>query len=292
MNKDFIPGLVSVVIPTYNREDSILDAIQSVVEQDYKNIEILVCDDFSQDDTKTVVLNYAKEHDNVKYLLRSDGGKGAQWARNNGIECARGEYIAFLDSDDELLPGSISNRVAAFHDHPTVDMVYGDVDVDHQLFHYDHIQYEDQNLYLMQELSLCCFITIMVRKKAFEKMPLLDTELKSWQDDNLVLNINKYGMKMFHCGVSVANIRRVGDSISTNSWNLFYGLKRLIKIYRNDIVDGSSYCRLLLWKLRILNNWFLAMRNQQRYRLNRVIFSIAHKITYIICRMFFRHIWG
>lgn len=292
MNKLTKSGLVSVVIPTFNREKTIINAIQSVVDQDYDNIEVLVCDDFSKDDTKTIVLDYEKNHDNVKYIVRDDGKKGAQWARNNGIEHASGEFIAFLDSDDELLPGSIACRVAAFEADQSLAMVYGDVDVEGKTFHYDDIKKEDQNLYLMQELSLCCFITIMVRKKVFEKIPLLDTELRSWQDDNLVLNLNKYGMKMHHCGVSVANICRVDESISTNYWNRFYGLKRIIELYKKDIIQGTSYFRLFLWQLRLLDNLIMAMRSTQGNKFIRCVFFVFHKVIYKVCGCFFRHIWG
>ena len=285
-------GTVSVIIPTYNREKYIINAIESVINQRYPRVEVLVCDDFSTDNTKKVVYNYMREHPNVKFLQRPDGHKGANWARNYGIECANGEYIAFLDSDDELLPESIAVRVAILDKHPEIDMVYGDVAVNGKLHTYDYIQHYNQNKYMMEELSLCCFIVIMMRKSVFKTIPLLDTKLKSWQDDNMCLNLNKFGMTMYHSGALIANIRRVDESISTNYWNLFYGLEHILKTYKNDIIIGASYSRYLLWKIRLLNNYFLANKYSDNNIFKRLFCALGYKCTYNICNIFFRHIYG
>ena len=285
-------GVVSVIIPTYNREQHILCAVESVIEQDYKDVEVLVCDDFSTDGTEEVVKKYIRSHSNVRFLQRPDGKKGANWARNYGIECAKGEYIAFLDSDDELLPNSLSVRVEVLEKHPEIDMVYGDVSLNNIRHKYDKIQEYNQNKYLMEELSLCCFIVIMVRKNVFDDVPLLDVTLKSWQDDNLVLNLNKYKKAMFHCGKTVANIRRVDESISTNYWNLYHGLKTILDLYRDEIIEGASRFRFFLWKIRLFNDYCLARSAEEYLSLNTFIFKIAHKGTLCISKIFFRHIYG
>lgn len=287
-----IKGLVSVIIPTYNREKSIFRAIESVLEQNYTNIEVLVCDDFSSDRTYEVVKSIMKIHGNVKWLQRIDKGKGANWARNNGIENAKGEYIAFLDSDDEFIKDSISNRIKIFKEHPEIDMVYGDVDVNNIIHRYDMIQKYDQNKYLMEELSLCCFITIMVKSQVFETVPLLNNNLKSWQDDELVLNLNKYGKQMYHCGKSVANIRRVDESISTNQRNLYYGCKKIVEIYKNDIIKTKSIVWFYIWKLRIARNFISARMEESNNIIMKVYYKILHKIINSICHMLFRHIYG
>lgn len=99
--------LVSVVIPTYNRANIIQRAIKSVIRQQYDNIEIIVVDDGSEDNTKEKVEQLDAE--NLRYVEQPN--KGANAARNRGINEANGEIISFLDSDDELLPGYISQTL-------------------------------------------------------------------------------------------------------------------------------------------------------------------------------------
>ena len=93
--------MISVIIPTHNREKTIKKSIDSVLCQTYNNIEIIVVDDKSTDNTEEVI-NSIKDN-RIKYI-KLDENKGACFARNKGIELAQGKYIAFQDSDDEWLP--------------------------------------------------------------------------------------------------------------------------------------------------------------------------------------------
>lgn len=92
---------VSVVIPTYNREHTIQRAVSSALNQSLDNIEVIVVDDGSTDNTERIVKEF--DDDRLSYI-RHDHNKGGSAARNTGISHASGEYIAFLDSDDEWLP--------------------------------------------------------------------------------------------------------------------------------------------------------------------------------------------
>ena len=103
--------MVSVIMPVYNRGKTIEKSIQSVFEQTYKNIELIIVDDYSNDDTYLTLLNKYKECDNVK-VIKNDGLKGVSAARNCGIRYAEGEYIAFLDSDDTYLTKHIEESVS------------------------------------------------------------------------------------------------------------------------------------------------------------------------------------
>ncbi len=102
--------LVSVVIPAYNRSNTIVSCLRSVQEQTYKNWEAIVVDDGSVDTTCEEVERLAREDNRIR-MIRHESNKGAQAARNSGIYAARGEWIAFLDSDDQFLPNSIESRL-------------------------------------------------------------------------------------------------------------------------------------------------------------------------------------
>lgn len=116
--------LISVIIPTYNRDTYLNSAIQSVVNQTYKNIEIIVVDDGSK-------INYAEEicnkYSQCKYLYKENGGLSS--ARNFGIKNAKGDYIALLDDDDLFLPNKIEIQCKILNENKNVDCVHSSAKV-------------------------------------------------------------------------------------------------------------------------------------------------------------------
>jgi glycosyltransferase involved in cell wall biosynthesis len=103
MNEPFF----SVIIPTYNRADLLINTIESVLAQRFKDFELLVIDDGSTDDTRELVNSFC-DSTNIRYIYQENKGVGA--ARNTGIKNARGEWIAFLDSDDLWLPNHLQSH--------------------------------------------------------------------------------------------------------------------------------------------------------------------------------------
>ena len=101
--------LVTVVIPTYNYGHFVEQAVESALSQRYPNIEVIVVDDGSQDDTKARLEKYRGR---IQYIYQRNQGLSA--ARNTGILKARGEYIAFLDADDIWIPEKISEQIGMF----------------------------------------------------------------------------------------------------------------------------------------------------------------------------------
>jgi glycosyltransferase involved in cell wall biosynthesis len=101
--------LISVVIPAYNRAATLSRAINSVLHQTYRNVEAIIIDDASSDDVLNVVANY---NTGAIRCIRHEVNKGGAEARNTGIANANGEFLAFLDSDDEWLPGKLEKQMA------------------------------------------------------------------------------------------------------------------------------------------------------------------------------------
>lgn len=105
-----IEDLVSIIIPTHNRQDLIRETLESATNQTYKDIEIIVVNDHSTDRTVDVVKEFiAEDHDNVR-LLESDG-YGGNRARNIGAQNSKGAYIQFFDDDDIMCPEFVSKRL-------------------------------------------------------------------------------------------------------------------------------------------------------------------------------------
>ena len=116
------PGLVSVLIPSYNRAYILATALDSVLAQTYRPMEVIVVDDGSRDDTRAVVARYG---DRVRYIHQDNGGLAA--ARNTGLAAARGEFIAFEDSDDAWLPWKLKVQVAVLRRFPEVALTWTDM---------------------------------------------------------------------------------------------------------------------------------------------------------------------
>lgn len=107
---DTVPGLVSVVLPTYNRARTLARAIRSILTQSYPHFELIVVDDGSKDNTVEVMAEFS---DPRVIYHRLDRNQGAAAARNAGMRLARGEFIAFQDSDDEFLSDKLEAQVGA-----------------------------------------------------------------------------------------------------------------------------------------------------------------------------------
>lgn len=106
-----IKDLVSVIMPAYNCEQFIADSIESLLAQTYKEWEVIIIDDFSTDKTALIIKTYLERDTRIKYV-RLEKNSGAAVARNKAIDLARGEYIAFLDSDDIWVPEKLNKQIS------------------------------------------------------------------------------------------------------------------------------------------------------------------------------------
>jgi glycosyltransferase involved in cell wall biosynthesis len=115
------PPLISVVTPSFNQGNFIEDTVRSVLEQDYPNIEHIVIDGGSTDNTLEILQRYDGR---IRWLSEPD--KGQADAINKGLQMANGQILAYLNSDDAYLPGALRIVAESFAAHPEVGLVYGD----------------------------------------------------------------------------------------------------------------------------------------------------------------------
>ena len=113
--------LVSVIIPVYKVEDYLAECVDSVINQTYRNLEIILVDDGSPDGCGAMCDAYAAQDGRVRVIHRPNGGLSA--ARNSGMDIATGEFITFLDSDDWMYRGTIEGYMQCFAKHPELDLV-------------------------------------------------------------------------------------------------------------------------------------------------------------------------
>ena len=116
--------LVSVIVPCHNRKEYLRECLQSLAQQTYRNIELIVVDDASDDDLRAVVNAISFPFDLPPRYVRSDTNRGPGLSRERGRLIAQGEYICYLDSDDFWHPEKVEAQVAALRSHPDAGMCY------------------------------------------------------------------------------------------------------------------------------------------------------------------------
>jgi GT2 family glycosyltransferase len=213
-----LPPKVSVVIATYNRASYLAQSIRSVQAQSHADVEIIVADDGSTDNTPHIVSQFGP---GVIYLPLPHRGQPAS-TRNAGLRAAEGEYIAFLDSDDLFLPGKLALQLAAFEQHPEAGMVYSngyffrddpDVPTGHAL---DGLPTPSGDV--LADLLRGNFLTspvVLIRRACLEAVGPLDEDpaLFVAEDYELWLRLAARFPFVYVPG-NVAAIRRHGGSIS------------------------------------------------------------------------------
>lgn len=119
-------GLVSILIPVFNHEKYIEECLTSIINLTYTDIEVLICDDGSIDNSLSIVKSWCLQHPGLDVKIFSQENKGVCHTLNRLLNEASGEFIITCASDDALLPDSISLRLAAMHSDPAIEAVIGD----------------------------------------------------------------------------------------------------------------------------------------------------------------------
>jgi len=121
-----VPGLVSIILPTYNRAYCVTKSIDSALAQTYQRIEVIIVDDGSSDNTRELIENTYAGESRVRYVYQPNGGVAV--ARNHGIRLSRGEFMALLDSDDIWKPWKTEVQVHVLRERPEVGMTWTDME--------------------------------------------------------------------------------------------------------------------------------------------------------------------
>jgi len=192
--------LVSVIVPVYNRERFLRETLESVFALDYEPVEVIVVDDGSTDGSATIAQSFTQAR-----LLRQEN-RGPAAARNAAIEVALGEFIAFVDSDDVVLPNKLSAQVGYLLDHPDVtatlgrqewitpppnavpDLVWGDLDG-------------------------ITPISIVIRREALIEVGCFDPELRGPEDVDLLVRLREGGYRFLVVPEVVMHRRYHGDNL-------------------------------------------------------------------------------
>ncbi len=198
---------ISVVIPVFNAERFLPDAIHSILAQCEESLEVIVVDDGSTDGSAAVAERFGKP---VRVIRQANSGPAA--ARNRGIEAARADYLAFLDADDLYMPDKLPLQTERLDRHPAVDVIIGQ-------HHYLMLDGADGNQprfsrYDDDHLSLqfgCC----LFRRRVFDRIGLLDESMRLGEDWDWFMRAREAGVPLLlhrdvvlHQRIHTGNITR------------------------------------------------------------------------------------
>jgi len=221
--------LVSVIIPAFNRANILKNAIESVQAQTHTQWEAIVVDDGSKDNTCDVVSGMAQDDGRIR-LVRHEENRKAQAARNTGIRAAKGEWIAFLDSDDEYLPDSIEKRLeTALKEN--VHIVHSDCFIikpgkEKELY---GIRPLAGNVYReMLEKEGPVFPALFVSKKVLEEIGLLDEKIKAYQEWDTTIRLAKNNAFGFYPEPTFIYDYRCEDAMSRDSVQNGKGYEQIV----------------------------------------------------------------
>lgn len=240
-------SLVSVIIPTYKRSTCLLRAINSVINQTYKNIEIIVVDDndekseYRKNNEKR--LNKYIESDRIIYLKHKKNLNGAA-ARNTGIKQAHGSYITFLDDDDYFFPTRIEKLVNILNKNKSYGGAYSSVvfeDKTGDITNLLHAHYEGnlQKLILSDKSFFGTGSNMFFRKEIVDKIGFFDTKFKRHQDFEYIVRFFQYA-KIINLDEFLV-VKSNYDSINKPNYQMLLESKQLFLNKFEKIINKYDY---------------------------------------------------
>ena len=254
--------LVSVIIPAYNSAKTIEKTLQSVFDQDYESIEIIVVNDGSTDDTEQVLSQY---FDKIKYIHQANAGVSV--ARNTGYSVAEGEYIQYLDADDLLAKGKISIQIEALKNN-NAEVAYGDwikfTETDQAFKELEIVSREIQE---RAEIELITdfwvpLAALLYKRTITEKIGAWNTKLPIIQDARYALDaaLNK-AIFIYTPGVMAYYRAHDSGSLSTKNklsfmLDCFENAKQIDALWRTDYKTDIEKKKAIIQVLRFCVNEF------------------------------------
>lgn len=241
--------LVSVVIPVFNGAAFLAEAIGSVLNQTYTELECIVVDDGSTDNTAAIVKGFGNK---IRYIRKANGGVAS--ARNLGVTAANGEYLAFLDADDIWLPEKLSRQVELLRARPDLGLVYtGLYLVDENFHHIGEMTPPDGRVALRNSLLLelpvmTISMTAALPTKVFHAVCGFDERLTTSADTDFGCRVaSKYPVERI--SEPLALYRQHGEQMHLNP----YAMEHDMLIVLSKFFDGSTL-EVSRWRNRAYAN--------------------------------------
>lgn len=275
--QNMINPLVSVIIPSYNREKLILKAINSVLSQTFRDFEILVIDDASTDNTEQVIKDLPNDKIHY-YKLNRNGGQCI--ARNFGMGKARGKFIAFLDSDDEWLPEKLDLQISCFRQgSEKLGCVYGyayQKDVIKNKTALANINFIRGDIH-DKFLEGFCPPTpslFVIKKEALEKVGGFDENLITFVDLDLWLRLSKHYHFDYVEKPLIIKYEQIGDQYINNFEKRYKGYHLFIKKWHDKVKSQMGLKGLLNFKRSLVYKLVIPFLEHPQEKLRKDIMKL------------------
>ena len=268
---------VSVIIPVYNREKTIERCINSIINQTYKPYEIIVVDDGSSDRTTELL-----EHMECSYLkIIRQNHKGAQAARNLGILNAAGNYIAFLDSDDEWLPNMLEKEIGEIVRTQGNSIIYSDCFIvnGNKKKVWKLPGHGGEMYKFLLEYSGPMFQSMLAKKEYFIDMGLLDEKVAAYQEWDTSIRLAKKHQFVHIKEPLFLYHMHEGETISKNLQKSVLGYEYIIQKNRDEIISKVGIEALVRHYQYLLKK---AWQYKMQYFIKCVIDFIKTMIYYLV----------
>ena len=217
--------LVSVIVPVYNSINYIKDCVESVLNQTYNNIELILIDDGSKDESYEHILKYYSKLKNVKVITHENRqNKGVTETRRLGIKSASGEYLAFLDADDYFEIDKIQNQIEIISNNPEIVLVHSRIkfisEISNDKFCYDFSLGDNDKKYNIDlnefiNVNHICNSTVLVRKDLFNKISFTVNQAFQYEDWIQWVLLSQYG-QFYYMNTITCNYRYHSASSTAN----------------------------------------------------------------------------
>lgn len=200
---------VSIIIPSYNADRYVREAVRSALVQTYPNFEVIVVDDGSTDRTRAILAPFVAAG-KVRYFHQEN--KGLAGARNAGIRAATGKYIAFLDSDDVFLPDKIRRQAEALEAHPDHGACYSDIihftDTEPRRYFHHRYRYPSGDIFApLLRRQFVNPLAVVLRRDLFDRYGYFDETMRRSEDWEFWLRIARAGVKFYYLDAPLAHYR-------------------------------------------------------------------------------------
>jgi len=255
---------ISVVIPTYNRAGLIGRSIQSVLDQTYRDFELIVVDDGSTDDTSSVVAAFRDPRINYVRLRRN---RGAGAARNAGIRMARGKFLAFQDSDDEWLPTKLAKQMLIFEQaSANLGVVYSDkqrVLTDGTITYHasptvvrGRLVDPATQFYQVYRVGIQ---SAVMKRESLDVAGYFNEDMPALEDLELFIRLSKR-CDFYHIREPLVKYYET-DGLSKNLHANWQARKLLLKLYYKELIhDPALFVKECVWLSRIRTGYYLRLR--------------------------------
>ena len=257
---------ISVIIPTWNRAERLVNTLQSVFSQSLPPTEVIVVDDGSTDDTREIVRN---QFPDVRYLFQQN--KGVSSARNTGIKAASGDWIALLDSDDHWQPDKLKQQCEQLCASP-----------DYKICHSDEIwirngrrvnpmkKHAKQGGHIFRQCLPLCVISpsaVLIHRDLFNEVGLFDERLPACEDYDLWLRICALHPVLYIDRPLITKTGGHADQLSRRHWGMdrfrIHALENILASNTLDTANHAAALSTLLEKLAIVINGAIKHGNHE-----------------------------